>query len=85
MSDMGGMIEQFDALDWQNQPFDCAGCAFTALREAGCCELKKACVNDRYALRIDRFFNWNPEAAKDCLTHPYFEVRAIAAKHVEVF
>ncbi|EQD58189.1 LRV FeS4 cluster domain-containing protein, partial [mine drainage metagenome] len=44
----------------------------------------EACVEDRYAKRIDRFFDWNPGTAKNYLGHPYFEVRAVAAKHVEV-
>ena len=28
------------------------------------CRLKHACVHDRYARRIDRFFGWNPSLAK---------------------
>ena len=47
--------------------------------------LKHACVNDRYARRIDRFFNWNPELANSYVAHPHFEVRAIAAKHADIF
>ena len=33
----------------------------------------------------DRFFDNNRALAKEFLTHPYFEVRAVAAKYVEVF
>ena len=47
--------------------------------------LKHSCVNDRYARRIDRFFNWNPDLANSYVAHPHFEVRAIAAKHADVF
>ena len=60
---------------------DCASCAHRALADAGRCRLKHACVNDRYARRIDRFFNWNPELANSYIAAPHFEVRAIAAKH----
>ncbi len=35
----------------------------------GLCKLKRACVRDRYARRIDRFFEWNPELA-DQLPRP---------------
>ena len=51
----------------------------------GRCVLMHACVNDRYARRIDRFFAWNPSLANDYLAHPHFEVRAIAAKSADVF
>ncbi len=51
----------------------------------GRCAFKHACVNDRYARRIDRFFAWNPSLANDYLAHPHFEVRAIAAKFADVF
>ena len=47
--------------------------------------MKHACVHDRYARRIDRFFDWNPSLANDYLEHPHFEVRAIAAKFADVF
>ena len=77
--------EEFDALDWQGQAVRCETCVHQELRAAGGCALRKTCVFDRYALRIDRFFLWNPALAKDYLTHPYFEVRAVAARYVEVF
>ena len=51
----------------------------------GRCAFMHACVNDRYARRIDRFFAWNPSLANDYLAHPHFEVRAIAAKFADVF
>jgi hypothetical protein len=74
-----------EARDWQGQIIECQGCAHESLRARGGCELMRACVADRYARRIDRFFRWNPEIARDYIDHPYFEVRAIAAKHVDVF
>lgn len=52
---------------------------------AGRRQLRRACVNDRYARRIDRFFNWNPALANSYVRHEHFEVRAIAAKHADVF
>lgn len=85
----GARLEQLDtepfaATDWQGQALACADCAQMG-RSSTRCELAKACVHDRYARRIDRFFAWNPALAKEFLAHPYFEVRAVAAKHVEVF
>lgn len=74
-----------EARDWQGQIIECRGCAHESLQATGGCELMRACVADRYARRIDRFFRWNPEIARDYIDHPYFEVRAIAAKHVDVF
>ena len=70
-----------EARDWQGNEVDCHACAHFALSAAGGCRLKHACVNDRYARRIDRFFNWNPALADGYVRHPHFEVRAIAAKH----
>ncbi len=72
-------------LDWQDQPFSCEGCAHTDLKAKGKCEYARACVHDRYARRVDRFFRWNPELGNQYLTHPYFEVRAIGARHADVF
>jgi hypothetical protein len=74
-----------EARDWQGRLLDCSGCERRAELEQGRCRLGHACVHDRYARRIDRFFRWNPLLAKDYLEHPYFETRAVAAKHVEVF
>jgi LRV protein FeS4 cluster len=74
-----------EARDWQGREVDCGSCAHLALKAAERCRLRHACVNDRYARRIDRFFNWNPSLGNSYLTHPHFEVRAIAAKHASVF
>jgi hypothetical protein len=74
-----------EARDWLGNEIDCGSCAHRALLSAGGCRLKYACVHDRYARRIDRFFNWNPELANSYIAHPHFEVRAIAAKHASVF
>ena len=78
-------MEIEEALDWQGSPLDCEVCENLPLSRRGQCELGKSCVHDRYARRIDRFFDWNPALAKQYLEHSYFETRAIAAKHVEVF
>lgn len=74
-----------EARDWQGNEVDCAACTHAGLVGAGGCRLMHACVNDRYARRIDRFFNWNPELADAYIAHPHFEVRAIAAKHANLF
>jgi len=74
-----------EACDWQGNEIDCGPCDHQALKDAGRCRLRHACVHDRYARRIDRFFNWNPDLANSYITHPHFEVRAIAAKHASVF
>jgi hypothetical protein len=74
-----------EAIDWQGHEIDCNSCAHLELQANGKCALKHACVHDRYARRIDRFFNWNPSLANDYLDHPHFEVRAIAAKSGDVF
>jgi len=72
-------------MDWQDKAIDCEACAYQHLRAQGQCELGRACVQDRYARRIDRFMRWNPTLANALLTHPYFEVRAIAVRHADVF
>jgi len=74
-----------EALDWRGHEIDCGTCAHQPLLSAGHCRLKHACVHDRYARRIDRFFNWNPDLANSYIAHLHFEVRAIAAKHASVF
>jgi len=80
------MMDDIDeARDWRGEEIDCVGCAHQNLSCAGGCRLKHACVHDRYARRIDRFFNWNPELANSYTAHVHFEVRAIAAKHASVF
>jgi hypothetical protein len=70
-----------ERIDWRGLPIDCAACVHVDLRDAGGCRAGHACVEDRYARRIDRFFDWNPRLGSGYVTHPHFEVRAIAAKH----
>jgi LRV protein FeS4 cluster len=80
------MIDDIDeARDWRGDEIDCSACIHQDLAGAGRCRLKHACVHDRYARRIDRFFNWNPELANSYVAHAHFEVRAIAAKHASIF
>ena len=74
-----------ETIDWQGNQIECGTCPHRNLRTAGLCALKHACVRDRYARRIVRFFTQNPALANDYLAHPYFEVRAIAAKSADVF
>jgi hypothetical protein len=74
-----------EARDWLGREVDCETCRHREMMLAGGCRLKHACVLDRYARRIDRFFNWHPELANSYISHEHFEVRAIAAKHADVF
>ena len=74
-----------EARDWQGKLLDCSTCEQSANQKNGRCKLGHACVHDRYARRIDRFFRWNPKFAQDYITHPYFEVRAVAAKYLDIF
>lgn len=76
------MTDIDEAIDWRGAPVSCESCA---QRDVARCALKHACMQDRYARRIDRFFDWNPQTANAHLTHPHFEVRAIAAKHADLF
>ncbi len=73
---------------WQGGPVDCSACCYANLRalpgQQGC-EPGHACMQDVYARRIDRFFRWHPVLGDEQLAHPYFEVRAIAARHASVF
>lgn len=77
-----------ESLHWRGGPVDCAACDYAGLRalpgEQGC-EPGHACMQDAYARRIDRFFRWHPQLGDEQLAHPYFEVRAIAARHASVF
>jgi len=77
--------EDFEPLNWQGQAIDCGACPMLELRRSDRCRLGHACVADRYAKRIERFFEWSPAMANAQLAHPYFEVRAIAAKYADVF
>jgi hypothetical protein len=74
-----------EARDWQGNEVDCATCPHQALLATGGCELKKACVQDRYARRLERFFQRNRALADAYLDHPYFETRAVAAGYATVF
>jgi len=74
-----------ERIDWRGQAIDCASCVHFGMRDAGGCRAGHACVEDRYARRIDRFFDWNPGLGSVYVAHPHFEVRAIAAKHADVF
>lgn len=71
--------------DWLGRPVDCAACPHHALQAEGGCRPGHSCMQDAYARRIDRFFRTHPGLAGGHLTHPYFEVRAIAARHAEIF
>ncbi|MDH2404689.1 4Fe4S-binding leucine-rich repeat protein [Bradyrhizobium sp. SSUT18] len=80
------MVDDIDkALDWEGNRLDCASCEHLALSGIGGCRLKHACVNDRCPRGIERFFECNPDLADGHLSHPHFEVRAIAAKFASVF
>lgn len=70
-------------VDWTGAALSCTACPTRG--PAVRCEPGHACVHDRYARRIDRFFKWNPQHGNDFLHHPYFEVRAIACRHADVF
>jgi hypothetical protein len=80
--------DDIPAQHWQGGPVDCADCSYQDMRglegRAGC-EPGYACMQDVYARRIDRFFRWHPTLGGEQLSHPYFEVRAIAARHASVF
>ena len=58
------MTDIDEAIDWRARQVDCASCAHRGIHATGAVGLPHACVHDRYARRIDRFFNWNPELAK---------------------
>jgi hypothetical protein len=76
------------ARDCQGQPITeqtCGSCEHASLHAAGGCHIGSACLLDVYARRIDRFFRLHPALANRHLSHPYFEVRAIAARHADLF
>lgn len=79
------MSESPEARDWQGNPVQCAGCRHEGLLARGGCRPRWACVNDRYARRIDHFFARNPALASEYLAHPYFEVCAVASTHANRF
>ncbi len=74
-----------EARDWLGNEIDCTSCVHQPFLEIGGCRPQRACVNDRYARRIDRFFDWNKNLAGGYIHHPHFEVRAIAAKYADIF
>lgn len=71
--------------DWQGGPIDCGRCVHHTLRAGGDCEPGRSCMQDAYARRIDRFFHRHRALASRHLSHPYFEVRAIAARYADLF
>jgi hypothetical protein len=75
--------------DWQGLPLDCAACPHADLRAslgvAEGCEPGHSCMQDAYARRIDRFFRAHRSLTNQHLAHPYFEVRAIAARYADLF
>jgi hypothetical protein len=73
------------ALDWQGREVCCNGCVHRELIHEDRCRQKHVCVQDRSPSRIEEFFKTNPGLANDFLSHPYFEVRAAAAKYADVF
>jgi len=73
------------ALDWQGREVCCTGCVHRELTREDRCRQKHVCVQDRSPSRIEEFFKKNPGLANDFLSHPYFAVRAAAAKYADVF
>ncbi|MEM8836638.1 MAG: 4Fe4S-binding leucine-rich repeat protein [Pseudomonadota bacterium] len=72
-------------VDWQGEPIECEHCVFQSRLDAGQCGQAWACVHDRYAKRVERFFLLNPDLADECLSMPYFEVRMNAARVATLF
>lgn len=78
--------EPAEALDWLGHSIDCGVCAYRdRILSEGQCKPLTACIHDRYAKRIERFLDNNPEISDEVLDHPYFEVRAIATKYASIF
>jgi hypothetical protein len=73
------------AMDWQGREVCCTGCVHRELIREERCRQKHICVHDRSPQRIEKFFKNNPGLANEFLSHPYFEVRAAAAKFADVF
>ncbi|WP_374341166.1 4Fe4S-binding leucine-rich repeat protein [Methyloversatilis sp.] len=76
-------LDDIPPMAWHGGDLECSGCE--ARMKGARCQVGHACVQDRYAKRIDRFFRWNPELSNPFLHHPYFEVRAIACRRGDVF
>jgi hypothetical protein len=92
--DRPSIVEQIDAggdiasLDVAGRPITaatCVACPHATLRAQGGCEPGRSCMQDVYARRIDRFFRSHPSLAAQHLHDDYFEVRAIAARHADLF
>jgi len=79
------MIDFDDTRDWLGDAVSCTGCPHDHARANGLCQPAHACVHDRYAPRIHRFFRWNHGLADMHLQHPHFEVRSAAARYANVF
>jgi hypothetical protein len=77
--------EAAEALDWLGQKVCCDGCVHHELMHEDRCRQKHICVQDRTPARIQHFFETNPGLANRFLTHPYFEVRAAAARFADIF
>lgn len=73
------------ALDWKGRPIRCRECDHQQINAMGLCAKGKACIRDRRARRVERFLKGNPDLADQYLDHPYFEVRAGAARYANLF
>ena len=62
------MSDPDEAIDWQGGAVSCEACPERGIPGLQC-EPLHACMHDRYAKRVDRFFRWNPQIAKDYLQH----------------
>jgi hypothetical protein len=76
---------QDEAHDWLGQQLCCDTCVHRELIGEEKCRQHHVCVEDRSPSRIDRFFELNPGLANRFLAHPYFEVRAAAARYADIF
>jgi len=78
------MTDEIDeSLDWLGNEVDCAYAArANALR--GTLPLKPPVLR-RYARRIDRFFNWNPDLANSYVTHQAFRGACHRSQTCDIF
>ena len=60
-----------EAVDWRGKPVDSNPARIWTWNQRGLCRPGHACVNDRYARRIDRFFNWNPALSDSYVEHEH--------------
>lgn len=77
--------ENDPALDWLGLPVDCHTCPHRAFLEDGQCRPAHTCILDRRIKHMDRFLRKHQSMADGFLDHPYFELRAVAAKHASLF